>query len=186
MKKYLLGLSYCLLLCSGANAQKIKAEQTSKLDSGKTIHFVDMTDINGKKIKAGSLAGKIVVMNFWFIGCPPCRYEIPQLSKIAEDYKNNRDIIFIAIATDSVGAIKEFLKYNAFHYRLIGDGAKLSEDYGVKTCPLSLVINKEGTIIFNSYTERYMAAVSGRIMDILKNKFLVSAGSPEGPALDDR
>lgn len=170
MKKYLFGLACSLLFYLGANAQILKTEQVSKLDSGKTIHFVDMTDINGQKIKASGLAGRIVVMNFWFIGCPPCRYEIPQLSKIADNYRNNKHVVFIAIATDSVGALKGFLKDNAFHYHLIADGAKLTEDYGVKTCPLSLVINKEGTIIFNSYTERYMAAVPLRIMDVLKNK----------------
>ena len=170
MKKYLLGLGCFLLLCLGANAQIKKTEQVAKLDSGKAIHFVDMTDINGKKIKASGLAGKIVVMNFWFIGCPPCVYEIPQLSKIADEYKNNKDVVFIAIARDSVGALKDFLKSNTFNYRQVGDGTKLSENYGVKTNPLSLIINKEGTIIFNSYTERYVAAVPGRIIDILKNK----------------
>src|ERR1700744_5049705 len=156
MKKLLLVFTWFLLLCLGANAQTKKTEQASNLDSGKAIHFINMTDINGKKIKAGSLAGKIVVMNFWFIGCPPCRYEIPQLSKIADDYKNNKDVVFIAIATDSAGALREFLKNNTFNYQLIGDGAELHKKYGIKTCPLSLVINKDGTIIFNSYTERYV------------------------------
>lgn len=170
MKNYLLALSCFLLLCLSANAQIRNTEQVSKLDSGKSIHFVDVTDIYGKKIKASSLVGKIVVINFWFIGCPPCRYEIPQLSKIADDYKNNKDVVFIAIATDSVGALKTFLKGNTFNYRVVGDGAKLHEGYGIKTCPLSLVINKEGIIIFNSYTERYVAAVPGHISDILKNK----------------
>jgi thiol-disulfide isomerase/thioredoxin len=170
MKKYLMVLGCFLLLCLGANAQIRKTEQMSKLDSGQTFHFVDMRDIYGKEIKAGSLTGKIVVINFWFIGCPPCRYEIPQLSKIADDYKNNKDVVFIAIAIDSAGALKEFLKNNAFNYQLIGDGTELHNYYGVKTCPLSLVINKAGTIIFDSYTERYVAAVPGHITDILKSK----------------
>lgn len=168
MKKYLLGLGCFLLLSLAANAQIKKPEQVSALDSGKAIHFVDMTDINGKKIKAGSLAGKIVVMNFWSISCAPCRYEIPQLSKIADDYKNNNEIVFIAIAPDSVIALKKFLKGNAFNYRMMGDGKKLFDDYGTNEYSLSLVINKEGTIIYNSNTERYMAAVPDRIRGFIK------------------
>lgn len=109
-------------------------------------------------------------MNFWFIGCPPCRYEIPYLSKIADNYKNNKGVVFIAITTDSVGALKEFLKSNTFDYHLIGNGTKLNEDYGVKSSSLSLVVNKEGIIIYNSDNERYLAAVPGHISDILKNK----------------
>lgn len=170
MKKYLLGLGCLLLLCLGANAQIRKNEQLSKLDSGQTFHFVDMTDINGKKIKARRLAGKVVVINFWSISCSPCRYEIPQLSKIADDHKNNKRIVFIAIAPDSLGALKKFLKSNTFNYRMMDNGKKLFEDYGIETYPLNLVINKQGTIIYNSYTERYLAAGPGHIMDILKNK----------------
>lgn len=167
MKKSLLYFFCFLLLCLDANAQLKNFEDAPKLDSGKIFHFVDMTDINGKKIKANSLSGKIVVMNFWFLGCPPCRYELPQLSKIAEDYKGNKDIVFIAISTDSVGALNNFLKNNTFYYHLVGDGTALFAYYGVKTYPLNLVINKEGTIIFNSYG--YMvASVPARIMDVLK------------------
>lgn len=170
LMKYLPGLSFFWLICFAANAQTKNVEQSSKLDSGKMIHFVDMTDIYGKKIKAIDLAGKIVVMNFWFIECPPCRYEIPQLSKIADNYKNNKNVIFIALSRDSDKALRDFFKGNIFNYRQMGDAAKLVADYGASTYGLSLVINKEGVIIFNSDTEHYLAAVPARITAILKSK----------------
>jgi thiol-disulfide isomerase/thioredoxin len=138
------------------------------LDSGKTFQFVNMTDISGIKIKASSLAGKTVVINFWFLACPPCRYEIPQLSKIADNYKNNKDIIFIAVATDNIDSLKNFLKSNTFSYRQVGNGKRLNERYGIHTNPLNLVINKEGIIIYNSHSERFIAAVPRRITDILR------------------
>jgi thiol-disulfide isomerase/thioredoxin len=152
----------------GTSAQIKRPRPVADLvDSGKTFRFVDMTDINGNKIKASSLYGKVVVMNFWFIGCPPCRYEIPALSKLAEDYKDNKDVIFIAISTDKAPEIRDFLNSNTFKYRLVGDGAELSKYYGIETDPLNLVINREGIIIFNSYGYP-VASVPDRIRDVLK------------------
>ncbi len=170
MKIYLLILSCFSMLHFSAKAQIRNNEQVSMLDSGKIFQFVNMTDINGIKIKASSLVGKTVVMNFWFLGCPPCRYEIPQLSKIANNYKNNKDVVFIAVATDGADSLKNFLKSNTFSYRLVGDGKWLNARYGISISPLSLIISKKGMIIFNSYTERFVSAVPSRITDILKNQ----------------
>lgn len=168
MKIYLLAICCFLLMRPGVNAQAKKILPPSILDSGKTMHFVDMTDINGNQIKASDLKGKTVVMNFWFLGCPPCRFEIPILSKIADSYKDNKDIVFIAVALDSPDSLKNFLKTNPFSYRLVGDGKQIHHTYGIDICPLSLVVNKEGTIIYNSYTERFVMAASAHITDILK------------------
>ncbi|RYX87014.1 TlpA family protein disulfide reductase [bacterium] len=170
MKNYVLVLGCFSMLWFGAKAQIRNNGQVSMLDSGKTFQFVDMTDINGIKIKASSLVGKTVVMNFWFLGCPPCRYEIPQLSKIADRYKYNKDVVFIAVATDGTDSLKNFLKSNTFSYRLVSDGKWLNAKYGISMSPLSLIISKKGMIIFNSYTERFVSAVPSRITDILKNQ----------------
>lgn len=168
MKIRLLVLSCFLLLCFSASSQTPNAEPASMLDSGKTMHFITLIDINGNKIKPASLAGKIVVMNFWFLGCPPCRYELPMLSKIADGYKNNKDIVFIAIALDSANALRDFLKTNTFNYQQVSDGKEILANHGINTCPLNLIINKNGTIIYNSHSERYVAAVPGHIAEILK------------------
>lgn len=49
----------------------------------------------GKILSRKSLKGKIVVMNFWFIGCKPCVAELPALNKLVQHYKA-KDIVFIA------------------------------------------------------------------------------------------
>ena len=139
-----------------AGAQDVKST-VILTDSGKVFHFMDMKDIDGKIVKAKDLAGKTVVINFWFIGCPPCRYEIPFLSQIAKKYSNRQDIVFLAISDDKTPEIQAFLKKSVFDYRLIGDGAPIFAKYGVETCPLSLVINKNGIITFNSSGYRVAA-----------------------------
>jgi len=64
---------------------------------GKFVHF-KTTDINDNKVNTKNLGGKIIVLNFWFIKCPPCIREMPELNKITETYKSDSSVVFFAIA----------------------------------------------------------------------------------------
>ena len=68
-----------------------KPEESGCFKNGDKFKFFDLTDINGKPIKVADMAGKIVVINFWFIACPICRYEMPELNRLVDTYKNNKD-----------------------------------------------------------------------------------------------
>jgi hypothetical protein len=41
--------------------------------TGQALAPFKLRDLSGRKYDSKELAGKIVVLNFWFIGCPPCR-----------------------------------------------------------------------------------------------------------------
>jgi len=127
-----------------------KPEETTFFKTGDTFTFVNLVDMNGLMIKASDLAGKIVVINFWFIACPPCRYEIPELNRLVKAYQNNTDVVFIAISLDRLQDVAKFLKVSPFAYHVIGDSMALFSYYRVDQCPVSLVVDKQGIIKFNS------------------------------------
>ena len=103
-------------------------------------------DINGNTIKLSDLKGKIVVLNFWFTTCPPCIMEIPELNKIASKYKKS-GVEFLAITFDDKNKVTNFLKEHPFYYTPISD-SKLVRKYGISGFPTSILIDKEGKIMF--------------------------------------
>lgn len=109
-----------------------------------------VTDINGNKYDLKNEAGKIYVINFWFINCAPCKKEIPELNELVTKYKDNKDVIFLAIALDEKYAIKDFLKTMPFNYNIIHDGRYYAQKYGVKGYPTHVVIGKDGLIKFST------------------------------------
>lgn len=131
-----------------ANASK--PPETKFFKTGSTFSFFTMKDIGGKVIAPADLKGKIVVLNFWFIACPPCRYEMPELNHLVDEYQDNKDVVFIAISLDKTEQVERFLKVSPFKYHVIGDSMPLFAYYGVDECPVSLVVDKEGIIRFNS------------------------------------
>ncbi len=108
------------------------------------------TDINGNKINTKALSGKILVINFWFINCPPCRNEIPGLNRLSEQYKGDSSVVFLAIALDQKYELKEFLKTHPFGYTVIDDGRSVSSQYGINGYPTNVVVSPEGNVAFHA------------------------------------
>ena len=103
--------------------------------------------LNGKKISSKEYKGKIIVLNFWFTGCGPCKQEIPDLNELVKMYKN-KDVVFLACALDDdKQLLKKYLKLNPFSYDIIPDARKIVEMYKVSAFPTHIIVNKDGIII---------------------------------------
>jgi thiol-disulfide isomerase/thioredoxin len=138
---------------SGPNGENstimtMKPDESTFFKTGETIPSFAARDINGNKLKLSDLKGKVVVMNFWFIGCPPCRQEIPELNKIALDYANDPDVIFIAVGLDDRWAIRDFIKDHPFGYHIIENGRTYASMYGINPYPTSVILDKQGKVVF--------------------------------------
>jgi len=108
------------------------------------------TDINRKKWNLQELTGKIVVFNFWFINCPPCKREIPELNKLVEKYKDRSDVVFIAIALDDKYDLNKFLQTTPFNYTIIDGGRWIAADFGINSFPTNVVVDQQGIVQFHA------------------------------------
>lgn len=127
-----------------------KPRSSEVFRDGEKFRFDKMKDLNGNKYDFKTDVGKVVVFNFWFINCPPCKQEIPELNALVAKYKENKDIVFIAIALDDAYALKDFLKLSPFNYNVIPDGRFYSDKHGVKAYPTHVVVGKDGLIKFST------------------------------------
>ncbi len=123
--------------------------QSRSFPVGKKVEFYDLTDIHGNDIKAADLKGKIVVLNFWFMGCVPCRKEMPALNELAYEYARQPDVVFIAIALDKKPALKEFIKTHPLAYQVVADGQLYNRRYGVDIYPTNVIIDRKGIVCFS-------------------------------------
>jgi thiol-disulfide isomerase/thioredoxin len=108
------------------------------------------TSLDGKKYDLASLNGKVVVMNFWFIGCAPCRVEMPALNRLVDKYAKNQDVVFLGVALDTESELRDFLKKTKYAYNVVPKGATLSQAFGVKAYPTHIIIGRDGKVMFES------------------------------------
>ncbi len=131
--------------------EKMPMPQQSKSfrTGAKFTSFKEM-DINGNWYNSKELKGKVIVINFWFINCQPCRMEIPEMNEMVASYKDNRNVVFIGIALDEKYQIEQFLKTFPFYYNIIENGRSLASSYRVNSFPTHVVIDMDGKVKFHT------------------------------------
>ncbi|MDQ7950055.1 MAG: TlpA disulfide reductase family protein, partial [Pedobacter sp.] len=117
---------------------------------GRKFDGEKITDMNGNKFDLRNADGKIYVLNFWFINCPPCKKEIPELNEMVAKYKDNKNVVFLAIALDNYRDLKDFLETFQFNYHIVDDGRYFADKYKVKGFPTHVVVGRDGLIKFST------------------------------------
>ncbi len=127
-----------------------KPAESESFKTGKEFSFFKTADIKNNKINLKEEKGKIIVLNFWFINCPPCRMEIPALNELVETYKGNDSVKFIGIALDAKSDLQEFLKTSPFKYTIVDNGRYLADRYSIHSFPTHVIINQQGKVYFHT------------------------------------
>jgi thiol-disulfide isomerase/thioredoxin len=127
-----------------------KPKESNFFKEGDVFPAFKERDMKGNRYNLKDLAGKVVVLNFWFINCPPCRREIPELNEVVDKYKENKDVVFLAIALDQRADLEDFLKTSPYKYNIVDDGRYTAQRYGINLYPTHVVIDKQGKILFHT------------------------------------
>ena len=98
------------------------------------------------------LLGNVVVLNFWYAGCAPCRAEAPALQGIKEKYASQKLIVLGVNVRDSADTAKAFNRSFKLNYPSVIDansGNVLLAFTGIVTpqaVPTTLVLDKHGRV----------------------------------------
>lgn len=109
-----------------------------------------LPDAQGQQQALEQWRGKIMVVNFWATWCPPCREEMPELSQLQDQYRD-QNLVVVGISTENVAQIHDFAETLAVSYPLLaGDmeamnlGSSLGNDKSV--LPYTVIIRADGSI----------------------------------------
>ncbi|MBK7561559.1 MAG: TlpA family protein disulfide reductase [Chitinophagaceae bacterium] len=133
-----------------------KPAETTAFKTGKKFDAFSAYDMNGNLVDTKQLKGKVLVINFWFTTCPPCKAERPYLNQIVDDYKTDPNVVFIAVALDQKEQLSPYLKEHEFKYTVLPDGKKIADSYGIPGYPTQLIVDKEGKIAFHTLSYYYV------------------------------
>ena len=125
------------------------AAATMKLEADdESRQHVDFTlaDLSGAKWTLRSLAGKVVLVNFWATWCPPCRKELPDLQALAERF-GSRGLVVLAISDEEAEKVTPFVADHKLSYPVLLDpGRKVNDLFRVEGIPKSFVYDRSGKL----------------------------------------
>lgn len=106
--------------------------------------------LDGGKLALGSLRGRVVLLNFWAVGCPPCRIEMPELEKIHRRYSGNGlRVIGVTEMDPPRDEVARFVAEIGVTYPILLDpGARIGGLYRIEAHPTSVVIDARGILRF--------------------------------------
>lgn len=109
----------------------------------------ELADINGEKVKLSQFRGKPVFLSFWAYNCPPCRKEAPNVSQLAEKYKEDGlAVLAINHWNESKSLVERFAKKEKLKHRLLMDGAVVGRrHYQIRSVPVYIWIDENGYIV---------------------------------------
>jgi len=126
----------------GATKNKTATEKGFK----QAAPSVRLASLDGTHFELNALGGKIVVLNLWFIGCSPCRKEIPQLNNLVQEF-SGKPVVFLAPSFDTAESLREFLKTTAFAYHIVPNAeAIINGPFNASSFPTHIVIDQNGLI----------------------------------------
>lgn len=111
---------------------------------------VTFTSIEGEKIEAMALRGRVVLVNFWATDCPTCVKEMPRLIQTYTKYRSKGfEVIAVAMRHDPPNYVLSYTEKNALPFKValdpMGELAKAFDN--VKLTPTTIVIDKQGNIV---------------------------------------
>ena len=109
---------------------------------------VKVRTIDGKNIALRDLRGKVVVLNFWFIGCAVCRAMKPQLNDFKKLFAGDDDVVFLAMTEDPESDVEKFIKKYPSEYLNAADAREAMSKFSFRGFPKNIVIDKQGKIVY--------------------------------------
>lgn len=140
---------YFIAKITADNNENVSTTNEIAIDKLPEAPVFKATTLEQQEVDSEKLKGSIVVLNFWFINCGPCRGEMPELNRIAEKYSGK--VRFLAVASDDAADLKVFLKIHPFKYEIIpGNQWNTSRPFPIKAFPTHFIVDTSGKIVWGA------------------------------------
>ncbi len=147
---------------------------------GKPAPAFALKDLKGKLVRLADERGKVLLLNFWYSSCPPCRKETPDLATLHRMYQArgfevlgiNLDAILIPQSTGS--ELQRFVKEFSLPYPVLVADPNVFEAYGsIPVQPISFLVDRGGMV-----ARVFWGAFPGGFLERAIAPYLREPGSP--------
>lgn len=159
-----------------AEAEPVLKEQFDALLGKEAPPLNAVAWVNSKSRTLAELRGKVVLIDFWGIGCGPCVAALPGVQRAAEQFTSKGAVIIgLHDSSATTKQLREFAEGKKLTYPLAIDApddqgpsfGKTFRQYGIQGIPTVAVIDRDGKVAYlgHSLSEavgRLGAMVAGR------------------------
>ena len=99
------------LALEGRTREARKGAPSTATSPARSLPDLHLVDLFGRPVTAKSLAGRVVVVEFWATWCPPCRGTLRWLGELKSKHGDRLAVLALAVESDetAVGKVAEQL-----------------------------------------------------------------------------
>ena len=143
--KFRTATSLILLVLAWLPLAVVSAELES-FNEDKRLEF-SLADFRDKTHSLADYQGKVVLINFWASWCPPCIYEMPELTRLKQQMADRPFEIIAINVGEKKYRVRKFIKLVNFELQVLLDTSnKAFNDWDVKTLPTSFLVGADGRV----------------------------------------
>ena len=100
-------------------------------------------------VSNNTLKGRVVLLDFWFVRCPPCWVKFPELQRIYENYRDNDSFALYAVnRNDDPEELFSKIEDKGYTFPVLRGNQDLMDALGIYKYPTVMILDKEGKKIF--------------------------------------
>jgi cytochrome c biogenesis protein CcmG, thiol:disulfide interchange protein DsbE len=138
-----LAVALALTIDSDPQAEVKKSRLT-----GKEAPAFDLVTLDGEPVSTESLAGRVVLVNFWNWWCTPCEQEHPELMEFYERHRDDPDFAMVGIVREATETdTREFVEDEGVEYEIAMDpGGEAALAWGTRGQPETYMVTPDGVV----------------------------------------
>jgi peroxiredoxin len=165
-------MKYLLVLC--ALCFGIAMAGTAYADD---VSNFKLKDLEGKNHTLEDLLGdcKVLVIDFWGVGCKPCNELLPHLADYFEEYKD-QGLSVVIVSSDAAqfqSQVQQFFGTHDWSFLILRDPDKqVAKENDAEVPPVTLVLTSDGSIVMRhqGYKKGQEKEIEKAITDNLADK----------------
>lgn len=180
-------------LPNGAIAQAKKKRPEVGMVGKEAPEIKPLFALNGDKATLADLKGKVVLLDFWAVWCPPCKVLFPQLRTLHETYgKDGLEVVGLTLyyqthvfkggkvvrvkkpisADEEHKMLEDFTSHHKMPYRVQTVSSADLAKYKVAAIPVAFLLDRKGTIrhVRIGATPEGLKELEAKIKELLAEK----------------
>ena len=104
-----------------------------------------VTNLDGIPTTIDSVAGKLVLLNFWATWCPPCRAEMPSIQNLQDELSAEPFTVFAISVGESATTVRLFLAEFPYTFPMYLDTPNdVGSVFASRGIPTTYILDKQG------------------------------------------
>jgi thiol-disulfide isomerase/thioredoxin len=120
-----------------------------ELARARMVPAFSITTLDGRHVTMDSLAGKVVLIDFWATWCGPCREALPHIRQIAKKFEGQPFVVLSVSLDKDEAKWKDFVGKNQMTWLQYRDGSfdgNLATLFAIHAIPATFTIDADGVL----------------------------------------